>query len=185
MSSSTFALSPWLLLLSLWSAPAAWALDSDKEHPIQITADSAIRDEIAGETMDDKTSTATFEGNVVLTQGSLKITADQLSISHREKDADRIVAIGRPATLVQQPSPDQGPVDASANRIEYIRAEDLVRLRDDARVAQSGSTLSGEQIDYLLTQRRVLAAGTTGDQGQGRVQVVIPPENLRTTDRDD
>mgnify|MGYP003345584209 CR=1 FL=1 len=177
MSSSTFALSPWLLLWSLWSAPAAWALDSDKEHPIQITADSAIRDEIAGETR--------YEGNVVLTQGSLKITADQLSISHREKDADRIVAIGRPATLVQQPSLDQGPVDASANRIEYIRAEDLVRLRDDARVAQSGSTLSGEQIDYLLTQRRVLAAGTTGDQGQGRVQVVIPPENLRTTDRDD
>ena len=115
----------------------------------------------------------------------MKITADQLSISHREKDADRIVAIGRPATLVQQPSPDQGPVDASANRIEYIRAEDLVRLRDDARVAQSGSTLSGEQIDYLLTQRRVLAAGTTGNEGQGRVQVVIPPENLRTTDRDD
>ena len=176
MNNSAFAALLGLLLSSFWIASAAWPLDSDREQPIQITADSAIRDEIAGETR--------YEGNVVLTQGSLKITADRLSISHRANDADRIVAIGQPATLVQQPSLDQGPVDASANRIEYIRTEDLVRLLSDARVAQSGSTLSGEQIDYLLSQRSVRAAGTTGDKGRGRVQVVIPPENLRTADPD-
>ena len=60
------------------------ALDSDREQPIQIVADVAIRDEIAGETR--------YEGNVVLTQGSLKITADELTILHSTEDADRIIA---------------------------------------------------------------------------------------------
>ena len=155
---------------------SAHALDSDREHPIQIAADVAIRDEIAGETR--------YEGNVVLTQGSLKITADELTILHSTEDADRIIATGKPATLVQQPTPDQPPVNASALRIEYVRSEDLVRLLEDARIAQNGSTLSGNQIDYLVSQRTVKAAGGADGPGQGRVEVVIPPENLRDSSSD-
>ena len=53
-----------LLLLLIWIPASVWALDTDREQPIQITADIAIRDEVAGETR--------YEGNVVLIQGSLK-----------------------------------------------------------------------------------------------------------------
>ncbi len=165
----------WAFCLSsflFWITASAWGLDTDREQPIQITADVAIRDELAGETR--------YEGNVVLIQGSLRITADTLSVLHGSSDADRIIAIGKPARLKQQPALEQTPVDASALRIEYILSKDLVRLLDDARIAQDGSTLSGDQIDYLVSQRSVRAAGTAGSNGQGRVEVVIPPENLRT-----
>ena len=165
----------WAFCLSsflFWIPASAWGLDTDREQPIQITADVAIRDELAGETR--------YEGNVVLIQGSLRITADTLSVLHGSSDADRIIAIGKPARLKQQPALEQTPVDASALRIEYILSKDLVRLLDDARIAQDGSTLSGDQIDYLVSQRSVRAAGTAGSNGQGRVEVVIPPENLRT-----
>ena len=167
------------LLLALVSLPfshGAIALDSDRDQPIQIVADVAVRDELAGETR--------YEGNVVLTQGSLVITADTLSIQHNTDEADKIVATGKPATLVQQPTPDRAPVDASALRIEYVRSQDLVRLLEDARIAQDGSTLSGSQIDYLVSQRTVRAAGTPGAEGTGRVEVVIPPENLRVNASD-
>jgi len=117
------------LTFSRWAA----ALDSDRDQPIQIVADLAVRDELAGETR--------YEGNVVLTQGSLVITADTLSIRHNTDEADKIVATGKPATLVQQPTPDQAPV---------------------------------------VSQRTVRAAGTPGAEGTGRVEVVIPPENLRS-----
>ena len=103
------------LLFTLMGLPfshGAMALDSDRDQPIQIVADLAVRDELAGETR--------YEGNVVLTQGSLVITADTLSIRHNTDEADKIVAKGKPATLVQQPTPDQAPVDASALRIEYV-----------------------------------------------------------------
>ena len=131
------------LLIALVGLPfshGAMALDSDRDQPIQIVADVAIRDELAGETR--------YEGNVVLTQGSLVITADTLSIRHSTDQADEIVATGKPATLVQQPTPDQAPVDASALRIEYVRSQVSVRLLEEARIAQDGSTLSGSQIDY-------------------------------------
>ena len=167
----------WSLLALLWTACCAHALDSDRDQPIQITADVAVRDESKGETR--------YEGNVVLTQGSLRISADTLSIRHGTAEADKIVATGQPATLVQQPTPDQAPVDASAKRIVYIRSSDLVRLIDEARIAQDGSTLSGDKIDYLVSQRTVRAAGTPGAEGAGRVEVVIPPENLRSRQSDD
>ena len=165
-----------LAIVLMWLAPWSAALDSDRDQPIQIVADIAIRDEMAGETR--------YEGNVVLTQGSLRITADTLSIRHNADEADMIVATGRPATLVQQPTSDQAPVDASALRIEYTRSQDLVRLLEEARIAQNGSTLSGTQIDYLVSERTVRAAGAPGAQGESRVEVVIPPENLRNTPSD-
>ena len=108
-----------------------------------------------------------------------------MAVSHDEGDADKIVAVGQPATLVQQPAPDQQPVDASADRIVYLRSRDLVRLRGAARISQDGSILSGEQIDYLVTQRKVKAAGSADSAGEGRVEVVIPPENLRRSSADD
>ena len=153
------------------------ALDSDKDQPIQIEADIAVCDESAGETR--------YEGNVILTQGSLRITADLISIKHDSAAADKIVATGQPATLVQQPASDQAPVDASARQIEYVRSEDLVRLIDEARIAQDGSVLSGDRIEYLVTQRKVKAAGAPGASGESRVEVVIPPENLRRTPDND
>ena len=129
-----------LLLLLIWIPASVWALDTDREQPIQITADIAIRDEVAGETR--------YEGNVVLIQGSLKITADTLSVLHESSDADRIIAIGKPARLIQQPAPEQTPVDASALRIDTFDQRSGP-ASDDARIAQNGSTLSGDQIDYL------------------------------------
>ena len=160
-----------IFLLALGSP--VFGLDSDREQPLQITADMAIRDELARETR--------YEGNVVLTQGSLRIEADRIAISHDESDADTIVASGRPTKLVQQPALDQAPVDASANRIEFVRSESLVRLLGQARIEQRGSILSGDQIDYLLALRTVRAAGNVDGKGDGRVEVVIPPENLRGT----
>ena len=165
-----------LAMVLIGMAPSSAALDSDRDQPIQIVADIAVRDETAGETR--------YEGNVVLTQGSLRITADTLSIRHNADEADMIVATGQPATLVQQPTPDQAPVDASAMRIEYTRSQDLVRLLEEARIAQNGSTLSGNQIDYLVSERTVRAAGMPGTAGENRVEVVIPPENLRNTPTD-
>jgi lipopolysaccharide export system protein LptA len=167
----------WSLLTLFVVALHAHGLDSDRNQPIQITADVAVRDEGRGETR--------YEGNVVLTQGSLRISADTLSIRHGAAEADKIIATGQPATLVQQPTVDQAPVDASAKRIEYIRSSDLVRLIDNARIAQDGSTLSGNQIDYLVTQRTVRAAGTPGAEGADRVEVIIPPENLRSRQPDE
>ena len=88
-----------LLLLCLTALPPAGrALDSDQEQPIRITADEALRDEKQGYTV--------YRGNVRMTQGTLRIEADAITIYHRSEEADRIVAEGRPALI--------GPVSGDA-----------------------------------------------------------------------
>jgi lipopolysaccharide export system protein LptA len=144
----------------------AMALPEDQNQPIRITADSATRDEQAGVTR--------YEGSVELTQGSLRIFADRISVSHDQQQASLIIAEGTPARLSQIPAPDEAAVHASAERIEYQRSEDRVRLITGARIEQDGATVSGETIDYLVSEQRVLASAGDNESGR-RVEVVIPP----------
>ena len=160
-----------LTTLTLWPLASA-ALPDDRAQPIRISADSASRDDRAGVTR--------YQGNVELQQGSLKINADLISIHHDEKQTDLIIAEGVPATMTQTPEVGKGPIRASANRIEYRRSDDLVRLITEANIEQDGATVSGDTIDYLVTEQRVVASA--GDDNGRRVEVVIPPEAFNETD---
>lgn len=160
------------LCLTLLLSPQfdAQALPDDREQPISISADSASRDELAGETQ--------YEGNVVLIQGSLEIKADTITIYHQSESADLIVAKGKPATMKQTPKLNEAPLNASANKIEYIRSEDRVKLTDSARVEQDGAIVTGDLINYLVVEQKLNAGSLTEDSG--RVEVTIPPEAMRS-----
>jgi lipopolysaccharide export system protein LptA len=164
------------LLLSLLLLPQqGQALESDQQQPIRISADKALRDEKQGFTV--------YRGNVRMTQGTLRIDADAITIYHRTEEADRIVAEGRPARLQQQPEPDQGLVHASARIIEYYKLEERVILKDEAFIEQDGSTVTGETIDYLIRQQRVRADAGESKSGN-RVEVVIPAQQLQRMEQD-
>lgn len=159
---------PWVLLLSLLAGwpPLATALPGDREQPIRITADSALRDEKQGFTI--------YTGSVQLKQGSLQIEAERLTVYHQVEAADRIVAEGNPAHLQEQPEADQRLLHARARVIEYFNSEERVQLRRDASIEQGGSLVTGNSIDYFIAEQRV-RANSDGDSGNGRrVEVVIP-----------
>jgi len=158
-----------LCLLGLL-APVVVALPEDRLQPIKITADQAVRDEKQGLTV--------YLGNVTMQQGSLRIEADSITIYRIEEEADKIVAQGSPARLRQQPRPDEAFVHASANTIEYFKVEDRVFLRDDARLERDGSTVTGETINYLISQQ-VVQANSDTDTDENRVEVVIPAHTLQ------
>ena len=155
----------WCLAIVLGST-AVTALESDREQPIRITADSALREESSGLTE--------YTGNVVLTQGSLSIRAQNLRVDQSDPENTLITAIGSPATLQQTPSIDSSPVVANANRIVYQQAKELVQLIDDARIEQQGAIITGAAIDYSVAQQRVSASGNSSDSNRQRVEVVIP-----------
>lgn len=167
-------LSPLMLSLLLLSQQGQ-ALESDQQQPIRISADKALRDEKQGFTV--------YRGNVRMTQGTLRIDADAITIYHRTEEADRIVAEGRPARLQQQPEPDQGLVHASARIIEYYKLEERVILKEEAFIEQDGSTVTGETIDYLIRQQRVRADAGESRSGN-RVEVVIPAQQLQRMEQD-
>lgn len=147
------------------------SLPTDRDQPIRITADTAIRDEKQGFTV--------YTGNVHMIQGSLDIVADKLTIYHENAEADKIVAIGTPAKMKQRPAVDEPMVRARAEIIEYYKIEDRVHLKVNAFITRDdGSSVTGDSIDYYITEELVKADSEQSPDGQ-RVQVVIPSNVVR------
>lgn len=164
---------PELLLLSalLLATPAASALDSDRQQPLKIVADSA--------TLDDKAGTATYTGNVVLTQGTLKINAEKLHIQTAQGKVDKVSADGTPANFSQVPTANQAAVVATARNIEYRVKEQTLILKRTASITQNENVFKGEEIVYEIQSQRLRAVGQStstpkGEEGKGRVEMILP-----------
>ena len=156
------------MLLLLLSVPAVLtqALPDDRDQPIHITADKALRDEKKGVTI--------YSGNVQLVQGSMELEADKLTIYHTSEYADAIIAEGHPAKMRQQPELHKGIVNAHAEVIKYFRTEERVHLQTDARIEQDGAVVAGDSIEYFIAKQLITAESDQTQTGN-KVSVVIPP----------
>lgn len=143
---------PLLLGLSgMLAGIPAWALPADREQPIRVQADSAE--------LDDAKHVAVYRGDVVVTQGSLKITGDTVTVTQdKNGEIDTLTSVGRPAYYEQRPSPDKQLVKAYGLTIQYFAANERIVLIDQAKVIQDGNTFEGEKIVYD-TQRQIVNAG--------------------------
>ena len=161
-----------LLLTLLLLAAGAGALEGDRDQPIEIIADRALRDDMRGYTV--------YSGDVRLTQGSLVIEADKITLFHQDRSADRVVAVGEPARMQQVQNPGEEPMRARALRIIYLVEAERVQLREQARVEQDGAVVTGDSIDYLIPEQ-IVRADREGESGN-RVQVVIPADRLGSSE---
>ncbi|KAA1192783.1 lipopolysaccharide transport periplasmic protein LptA [Pseudohalioglobus sediminis] len=164
-----------VICLAMLAPGVSNALPDDREQPIHIEADEALRDEKQGFTR--------YQGNVQMDQGSLRIEADQITIYHTGEEADRVLATGKPARMQQQPDPEKGLLKARADTITYVKSEQRVELRSNAHIEQDGSIVTGDYIDYFIEQELV-KAGSAGGENASRVQVVIPAEVLQDEEAD-
>lgn len=148
-------------------APGAYGLPDDREQPIHISADSALRDESKGVTV--------YSGSVLMRQGSMQLEAERITFYHSKEHADQIVAQGSPAKMRQQPEPAKGLVHAEADMIHYFRQQQRIRLQTNARIEQDGALVTGDSIDYFIEQQLVKAQANENQAGD-KVFVVIPPD---------
>ena len=164
------------LLLSLsaaFTSASTWALPTDREQPIRVQADSAE--------LDDKQGVAVYRGGVVITQGSLKITGDTVTITQTPQgDIDVFTAVGKPAYYEQKPAADKQLVQAYGLTIQYYASNERIVLIDQAKVIQEGNTFEGEKIVYD-TQRQIVNAGrangTSITSPRPRIDMVIQPKS--------
>jgi lipopolysaccharide export system protein LptA len=168
----TFRVLPLLVALgATLTGSAAWALPSDRDQPIRVQADSAE--------LDDRKGVAVYRGDVVITQGSMKITGDTVTITQNAQgDIEVFTSVGKPAYYEQKPAVDKPVVKAYGLTIQYFAAKDRIVLIDQAKVVQEGNTFEGEKIVYD-TQRQIVNAGrATGTQvtaPRPRIDMVIQP----------
>lgn len=153
-----------LSLTSLLATTVAFALPSDREQPIQVSADSAR--------FNEKTGIATYLGNVIIIQGSLEIRSDEIVITtDRNGRVVSISAKGNPAQLQQQTDPQKGPVNAAANRIDYDAQNEIATLTGNAKLKQDGASFQGASITLNSQTQQVEAKS----DGSNRVMLVLPP----------
>ncbi|PRB80146.1 lipopolysaccharide transport periplasmic protein LptA [Pseudomonas sp. MYb185] len=158
-----------LALLAGAAAPVA-ALPDDASQPIRIQANSA--------TLDDRRNTAVYSGNVIITQGSMRLTGSRVTLNTDQAgEVSKIVAQGSPATYRQTPDAGGKPVDARALTIEYHADVERVVLIDQAFLEQAGNTFQGQRVSYDI-QRQVVDAGRASgddDASAERIEIIIQP----------
>ena len=167
-------------LLGLLVAGQAAALPSDREQPIHIQADSAV--------LDDKKGIAIYRGDVIITQGTLKITGDTVTIKQLPGgEIDSFTSVGQPAYYEQIPDEGKDLVQAYGIVIEYFARQDQIVITDQAKVVQSENTFRGEKITYHTINETIHAerapAGSVSRE-EPRVQMVIQPRNKRDTEQE-
>ena len=154
------------LLLLLLPAASALALSTDKEQPIIVEADSME--------IDDRKGLTIYQGNVVLDQGSIHMTADKVTIVQKTGKADQIVAVGNPVKFRQRPDGKDEDIKGSSKRLEYETDSELIYLIGYAvLITEGGSSTRSDRITYDRL-KAVMTAGAKA-KGSGRVRTIIEP----------
>lgn len=160
-----------VLILVLVIQQPALSLSTDQDQAIEIEAN-------VGE-LDDIKNINIYTGNVIVTQGSIRITGDRLTVNYTEEnDIDTLVVEGKPATYRQLPDDSKTYDEAKAMRMEYHSMKNILILIDEAQVTQANGSVSGDRIEYdsELSKVKVTSAPATEGQKSERVKIIIPPK---------
>lgn len=155
-----------LCVLALGSLQAL-ALPSDKSQNMTVSSGEA--------TINSKLNTTVLSGPVKITQGTLEINADKVTLRYDDKrNLQSLLAEGEPARFQQQLEANKPLVKAEANSITYSVSKEHLTLEKNAFVEQNGATTRGGRIDYDMTTGSAHAVGEGSNSG--KVEFVIPPQ---------
>jgi lipopolysaccharide export system protein LptA len=144
----------------------ALGMPQDREQPIQLEADRAE--------LDQKTGVSVYQGNVVITQGSMRLAADKATVFTDNGVFQRIEAMGQPVTWRYKPADDKDELFGTSQRMEYDASKNTIIMTKSAKVIQNKDVFTGDRIDYDLTADLVKARGEDGR----RIQITIQPRQL-------
>ncbi len=172
MKKSKIFLKNFLVMLTIGTVCIyAHAEKTDRQKPINISSDRGSEDHNKQE--------AIFEGNVVMTQGTLRVDANRIVIKRDNDGLNYATAYGNPAKFRQKQDNADQFVEGIAQRIEYNGKDDIVQLFEKAKLNRGQDELTSNYIQYNSRTETYQAfnpgqKNTSTDTG-GRVKAVIQP----------
>ncbi len=138
--------------------------------PVTLTADRA--EWVQG-------GTAQYSGSVSLSSDNLQLRGSSMTVTQGAGNNFEAHITGSPAHLNHRGvAGAEGltaqPVSARALQIDYDSRTGVVRLTGTAELVRGSDQINGEQIDYIVAERRIRASG--GESGQVRI-VIQPPQH--------
>jgi len=142
---------------------SALARESDFTQPIFINADRTEYDE--------KTGVQVWSGNVEMSQGTMEIKADRITITLRDNKLSRIQGTGSPIQFQQENEAGE-LVSGNANSIDYNADTNNLILSGSATLTQPGQRLQSARIVFDINKQKVSAEG--GNNGRVSIQIQPP-----------
>ena len=128
-----------VMLLISWRY--AYSLTSDENQPIQIEADTAE--------LDDLNHVSIYRGDVIATQGSIRMTGDILTVHFTDdNDMEILIIEGQPATYRQLPENTDTYDEAKAVKMEYYDSGKGF----DSKISREQGGIGLKLIELLSTQ---------------------------------
>jgi len=156
------------LCAALLTSPAH-AEKADRDKPVNLEANMV--------TLDDIKKVSVYQGNVILSQGTLMLRADHMQVTQNATGLDRISATGRPVAFRQKVDGRDEFIEGYADRIEYDSVNSQLELIGQARLRRGTDELRGAQISYNANTEFYKVVGQPGAQTpSGRVRAVIRPK---------
>jgi len=173
---------PVLFVAALVFAAGAIAEKADLNMPTQIEANRMSADDARRMTI--------FEGSVIVTRGTMRLTADRVVVRQDSEGWQFATATGKPARFRQRQDPKPPEtvgtwMEGEALRMEMDDKSGKIELYDAARVKRGGDEVAGNYI--MLDQRSDYFSVSTGKEAKdaapgkegttaGRVKAVIQPK---------
>jgi lipopolysaccharide export system protein LptA len=157
-----------VLCAALLASPAH-AERADRDKPVNLEADTV--------TLDDIRKISVYQGNVILSQGTLMLRADRVQVTQNEGGLDKVSATGRPVAFRQKVDGRDEYIEGYANRIEYDNVNGQLELIGQAQLRRGSDELRGAQISYNANTEFYKVVGQPGaETPSGRVRAVIRPK---------
>jgi lipopolysaccharide export system protein LptA len=165
-------------LLSVLASSIVHAERADRDKPVHLESDKV--------TVDDVKRIHIFEGNVVLTQGTIVLRSAKLVVTQDAQGFQKGVATGGADGLARFRQKRDGKdeyVEGEGERIEYESRTEQAEFFNRAHVKSGMDEVRGHYIKYDgLTEQYLVTAipGAKPGTTQGRVSAVIQPKSAST-----
>jgi len=165
-------------LLGLCYTPSVGAERADREKPIHLEADRATVEDVNRK---ESNRVSVFTGNVILTQGTLRISADKVIMKEDLHGFRYATAIGDLVSFRQKRDGLNEYVEGWSQRAEYDSKTDKIELFRQARLKRGSDEVQGDYISYDMNSEffKVIGSKERGDETgpDKRVRITIQPKN--------
>ena len=179
-SSGRLAAAAAAAVVALVALPASHAEKADRFKPLNVEADLPGKIDLLNQFV-------VFNGNVVVTKGTMTIRADRIEVRELPDGYHTAVAFGSPghhATFRQKRDVPDEYIAGDAERLEYDGKSDVIRFVNNASVrrlrgSETTDEISGNLVTYDSTTEVFNVTGgstPTATNPGGRVRATLTPK---------
>ena len=163
------------LLMVAFNWQLSWALPSDAQATMYISAKSAQVDKLTGDSV--------YIGDVKVDRGTTHVTADKLTVHSVNGKAVLLTAYDHPGLLAHyqtQTDVNKPVLDAYALVMKYYPPQHVVELIGSAHVTQGHNQVDGPHLQYDLNNK-VLVTVQDDTNAPAKTLFVIDPNELNSS----